>query len=60
MANELVVLTGNAHPEMGRLIAEHLNIRPLDVEASRFSDGEIQIKIPENIREQLIVELYSK
>ena len=50
MYNELVVLTGNAHPEMGRRIADHLNVNLLDVEVSRFSDGEIQVKIRENIR----------
>ena len=50
MYNELVVLTGNAHPEMGQRIADHLNVNLLDVECSRFSDGEIQIKIQENIR----------
>jgi ribose-phosphate pyrophosphokinase len=50
MYNELVVITGNAHPEMGRRIADHLNLNLLDVECNRFSDGEIQIKIQENIR----------
>ncbi len=50
MQNNLVVITGNAHPELGRSIAKNLNISPLNVEASRFSDGEIQIKLLENIR----------
>ncbi|MFN2369773.1 MAG: ribose-phosphate diphosphokinase [Candidatus Krumholzibacteriia bacterium] len=50
MYNELVILTGNAHPEMGQRIADHLNVNLLDVEVSRFSDGEIQVKIRENIR----------
>jgi ribose-phosphate pyrophosphokinase len=50
MYNELVVITGTAHPEMGQRIADHLNLNLLDVECSRFSDGEIQIKIQENIR----------
>ncbi len=50
MYNELVVIAGNAHPEMGRKIAENLNVSLLDVEAGNFSDGEIQIKIKENIR----------
>ncbi len=50
MYNELVVLTGNAHPEMGQRIADHLNVNLLDVAVSRFSDGEIQVKIQENIR----------
>jgi len=50
MHNNLVVIAGTAHPEMGKSIAEALQIKPLGVEASRFSDGEIQIKILENIR----------
>ncbi len=50
MHNKMVVITGNAHTDMGRRIAEELNTTPLSVEASRFSDGEIQIKLMENIR----------
>ncbi len=50
MYNELVVLCGTAHPEMGRRIAENLNVHLLDVEVGRFSDGEIRVKIQENIR----------
>jgi ribose-phosphate pyrophosphokinase len=50
MRNDLVVMTGNAHRAMGELIAANLNIDLLQVEAGRFSDGEIQIKIGENIR----------
>jgi ribose-phosphate pyrophosphokinase len=44
------VITGNAHTELGDSIAKNLNIEPLKIEASRFSDGEIQIKLLENIR----------
>jgi len=50
MANELVLISGNAHPEMGRRIADSLDTSLRDVEVSRFSDGEIQVKIEENIR----------
>ncbi|MFO7654764.1 MAG: ribose-phosphate pyrophosphokinase [Candidatus Krumholzibacteriia bacterium] len=50
MYNELVIISGNAHPEMGRRIAENLNVPLLDVELGRFSDGEVQVKIKENIR----------
>ena len=50
MRNDLVVMTGNAHRALGELIAANLNIDLLPVEAGRFSDGEIQIKIGENIR----------
>jgi ribose-phosphate pyrophosphokinase len=50
MYNELVVICGTAHPEMGLRIAENLNVSLLDVDIGRFSDGEIRIKIKENIR----------
>lgn len=50
MFNELVVISGTAHPEIARRIAENLNVSLLNVEATRFSDGEINIKILENIR----------
>ncbi len=50
MANELVLISGSAHPEMGSRIAESLNTKLLEVEIGRFSDGEINIKILENIR----------
>jgi len=48
--NKLALITGNAHKVMGEKIAEHLDQPLLDVEVSRFSDGEINIKILENIR----------
>jgi len=50
MANELVLISGTAHPVMGQRIAECLNTDLCDVEIGRFSDGEINIKILENIR----------
>ncbi len=50
MYNELVVISGSAHKEMGELIAKNLNLSLLEVEATRFSDGEVSIKIMENIR----------
>jgi ribose-phosphate pyrophosphokinase len=50
MPNDLVLISGNAHPAMGARIAECLKTKLLDVEIGRFSDGEINIKILENIR----------
>jgi ribose-phosphate pyrophosphokinase len=50
MANELVLISGTAHQEMGSRIAKYLNTKLLEVEVGRFSDGEINIKILENIR----------
>ena len=48
--NELVLISGNAHRGMGEKIAAHLEKSLLSVEVARFSDGEINIKIKENIR----------
>ena len=50
MPNDLVLISGSAHPAMGARIAECLKTKLLDVEIGRFSDGEINIKILENIR----------
>jgi ribose-phosphate pyrophosphokinase len=50
MPNELVLISGTAHPAMGNRIAECLKTKLLEVEVGRFSDGEINIKILENIR----------
>jgi ribose-phosphate pyrophosphokinase len=50
MANELVLISGSAHPEMSTRIADFLNTKLLEVEIGRFSDGEINIKLLENIR----------
>jgi ribose-phosphate pyrophosphokinase len=50
MYNELVLITGNANPEIGRRIADCLGTDLRTVDVSRFSDGEVQVKIEENIR----------
>ena len=50
MYNELVLISGNANPEISRRIADGLGAELLSVAVSRFSDGEIQVKIEENIR----------
>ena len=50
MNSELVLISGNANPEIGRRIAGYLEEELRRVDVSRFSDGEIQVKIEENIR----------
>ena len=44
------MFTGTAHPEIGKKIAEHLGVEMGKVSINRFKDGEIKIKIEENIR----------
>jgi ribose-phosphate pyrophosphokinase len=48
--HELRLITGNANPTLAQEIAEHLEMRLTDVEVSRFADGEIFVKINENVR----------
>jgi ribose-phosphate pyrophosphokinase len=48
--DKLTIFTGNANPKLGKDICESLG-KPLgDCKVSRFSDGEIQVKINQNIR----------
>lgn len=46
----LRVYWGNANPELGRNIVERLGISPGRMDVTRFSDGEIQVKIEESTR----------
>ncbi len=49
-ANDLMVFTGNANPELARTIVRHLEI-PLGIASvSTFSDGETAVEIGENVR----------
>lgn len=45
-----VLFTGNAHPEFARGVAETLRQPLADVLVSRFSEGEIRVKINQNVR----------
>jgi len=49
-ANDLMVFTGNANPELAKKMAQHLDM-PLGIASvSEFSDGEISVEIGENVR----------
>ena len=48
--HELRLLTGSANPGLAQEIADQLGGRLTDVEVSRFADGEIFVKINENVR----------
>ncbi len=50
MPKELKIVTGNAHPEMAKDIAEHLGRSITASEVKKFSDGEIFVEIKENVR----------
>jgi ribose-phosphate pyrophosphokinase len=45
-----MIFSGNAHPALARDIAFHLNLPLGRIAVSRFSDGEINVEIMENVR----------
>jgi len=47
---KLGIFSGSANPELTNGIADYLNIKPSSIELKRFSDGEIFVKILENVR----------
>ncbi|MCK4307461.1 ribose-phosphate diphosphokinase, partial [candidate division WOR-3 bacterium] len=47
---ELKVFTGNSNPELAKKICKHLNIPLSHSTVRKFSDGEIEVKLGENVR----------
>ncbi len=50
LSQQIKIFTGTAHPELARSIANCIGIPMGAAEVGRFSDGEISVKIHENIR----------
>ena len=48
--SKLAIFSGNANPDLAQKICKHLNVPLSEVLVGRFSEGEIQIQIKENIR----------
>jgi ribose-phosphate pyrophosphokinase len=48
--NKLAVFSGNAHPELAKKICNYLKVKLSDAFVSRFSEGEVRVKINDNIR----------
>ncbi|MDD4899016.1 MAG: ribose-phosphate pyrophosphokinase [Candidatus Omnitrophica bacterium] len=48
--DKLAVFTGNAHPELAADICKALKIKLSEAFVGRFSEGEIRIKIDDNVR----------
>ena len=46
----MTVFTGNANPQLARQIVQHLGLPLGNAMISKFSDGEIQVEIRENVR----------
>jgi ribose-phosphate pyrophosphokinase len=49
-APEIKVFTGNANPSLAREICQKMNIQPGNALVGRFSDGEINVQIVDNVR----------
>jgi ribose-phosphate pyrophosphokinase len=50
LSAELAILTGNAHPALAKAICRDLKVPLADSFLGRFSEGEIHLKINENVR----------
>ncbi len=50
MISEIKLITGNANPALARSIAEYLDSPMGQASVSRFSDGEINVEIKDNVR----------
>jgi ribose-phosphate pyrophosphokinase len=48
--DKLMVFSGNANPELAKNICKYLKIELSDALVDRFSEGEIRVKINENVR----------
>lgn len=50
MVDSLRVFAGTSHPQLARQICAYLKVSPGEVDVGRFSDGEITVRINENVR----------
>ncbi|PIE45359.1 MAG: ribose-phosphate pyrophosphokinase [Gammaproteobacteria bacterium] len=51
MANgSMTVFSGNANPQIARLISQHLGLPLGQVNLGKFSDGEVSVRLKENVR----------
>src|ERR1700730_16324362 len=48
--DHLTIISGRAHPELAREISEYLGIKLAAIEIGDFPDGEISVKLNQNIR----------
>uniref|UniRef100_A0A8H8CLK8 Ribose-phosphate pyrophosphokinase n=1 Tax=Psilocybe cubensis TaxID=181762 RepID=A0A8H8CLK8_PSICU len=47
-----LILAGNSHPELAQAVAERLNVPLVPVTVKKFSNGEINVKISESVRDE--------
>ncbi|MDD5195299.1 MAG: ribose-phosphate pyrophosphokinase [Candidatus Omnitrophica bacterium] len=48
--DKLVIFSGNSNPKLAERISKDLNVKQGKIYSSNFSDGEIRVKIEENVR----------
>ncbi|KAJ7503066.1 phosphoribosyltransferase-like protein [Mycena galericulata] len=57
--NSIRILTGNSHPELAQAVAERLNVPLVPCTVKKFSNGEINVKISESVRDEDVFILQS-
>ncbi|CAE6465953.1 unnamed protein product [Rhizoctonia solani] len=57
--NSIKLLTGNSHPELANAVSERLNIPLVPCVVKNFSNGEIDVKISESVRDEDVFILQS-
>ena len=57
--DDFVIFSGNSNPELAQKICDYLNVPLGGEKVKRFSDGEIQIEIDENVRSRDIFVIQS-
>ncbi|KAJ8095248.1 ribose phosphate diphosphokinase subunit prs4 [Marasmius tenuissimus] len=50
--NSIRILTGNSHPELAQAVSDRLGVPLVRCTARKFSNGEIDVKIFESVREE--------
>jgi ribose-phosphate pyrophosphokinase len=50
MKGRLLVFSGTANPSLAQRVCDYLNIPPANAQISRFPDGEIEVKVNEDVR----------
>jgi len=50
MYDDLTLISGRSHPILAQEIAEHLGVIPAKIELGNFPDGEISLRLLQNIR----------
>jgi ribose-phosphate pyrophosphokinase len=48
--DKLKIFSGNAHPELAKDICKYLKVKLAEAMVTKFSEGEIRVKINENVR----------